>query len=321
VLSTTNGLPLETTAIEATIWGTPGDKSHDKERGAQAAAGHGGGGIAFVGPQLPFLTLPAQCDEPLVTTVEVDSKLDPGNYVPAEAFSLGSGGEPEALDSCGSVPFDPEIDATTTSRAASAASGLDFELKLPNEGLNNSGGTVETEPHKIEVKLPEGVTANPSAAEGLATCSEAQFGSERIDSAPGAGCPEASKLGSILAHSPLLDEPIEGSLYLATPYANPKHTLIGIYLVFRAQERGVLIKQSGKVVPDPSTGQLVTTIEDLPPLPYSDATLHFKEGARGVLVTPDTCDENGHLQDRTGSRRRPLPERRSALQRRLRSGL
>ena len=33
----------------------------------------------------------------------------------------------------------------------------------------------------------------------------------------------------------------------------------------------------------------MTTLEGLPPLPYSDATLHFSEGARGVLVTPDTC--------------------------------
>jgi len=287
--STTNGLPLEATSIEATIWGTPADESHDDQRGVEASEGTPGKGHKYVGPHEAFLTMPATCDAPLKTTVSVDSKLDPGHYVSESAESLGPGGEPEAQEGCANVPFNPKVASATTSKAASASTGLDFELKLPNEGLTNPGGIAETEPHKIEVTLPEGITANPSAAEGLATCTEAQYGSEHLETAPGAGCPEASKLGSIVAHSPLLDEPIVGSLYLATPYENPHHTLIGLYLVFRAVERGVLLKQSAKVVPDPKTGQLVTTLEGLPPLPYSDATLHFKEGARGVLVTPGTC--------------------------------
>ena len=276
----TSGIPVETTQIEATIWGVPGDSSHDPEREEESPGPK---------PELAFLTLPAQCSTPPLYRVSVDSKLDPGHFVSAETHVLDPGGQPAPLSGCGAVPFSPKVSAQTTSRAASAASGLDFQLSLPNEGLTSPHGVAETEPQKIEVALPEGVTANPSAAEGLATCTEAQYEAEQIDSGPGEGCPEASKLGSIVAHSPLLDEPIEGSLYLATPYANPEGTLIGLYLVFRAAERGVLVKQSGRVIPDPSTGRLITTLEGLPPLPYSDATLHFREGARGVLVTPEGC--------------------------------
>ena len=51
----------------------------------------------------------------------------------------------------------------------------------------------------------------------------------------------------------------------------------------------MLIKQALKVEPDPNTGRLITTLEDLPPLPYSDVRLHFREGARSLLVTPPTC--------------------------------
>jgi hypothetical protein len=284
-----NGLPLEVTQISETIWGTPAEAGHDFQRGFKAAEGKPEYATAFVGTHRPFLTLPAQCAEPLGTTVGVDSKLAPGDFLSASAYSLAAGGEAAPPGGCGAVPFDPRVAAATTSKAASAATGLDFELTLPGEGLTNPNGIAETEPHKIEVALPEGVTANPSAAEGLATCSEAQYEAERIDSAPGAGCPEASKLGSVFARSPLIDEPIEGSLYLAKPYENPEGTLIGLYLVFRATERGVLVKQSGKVVPDPNSGRLITTLEGLPPLAYSDVTLHFKEGARGVLVTPDRC--------------------------------
>ena len=135
------------------------------------------------------------------------------------------------------------------------------------------------------------MTANPSFAEGISPCSEAQYKAEQIDTPAGAGCPEASKLGSVVAHSSLLEEPIEGSLYLATPYENEFHSLIAIYMVLRAPERGVLVKQAGEVKPDPVTGQLRATFKGLPPLPFSDFTLHFREGARAPLATPPACGE------------------------------
>src|SRR6185437_2641361 len=175
-------------------------------------------------------------------------------------------------------------------KLAENSSGLDFELKLPNQGLLGPGAVTETEPHKVEVTLPEGITANPSAAEGLGVCTKDQYEKgEQIDTKPGQGCPEASKLGSLVAHTPLLKEPIEGSLYLAKPYENPSSSLLAIYIVARAQERGVLIKQAGKVEPDPKTGQLITTFDGLPPLPYSDFKLHFREGGRAPLVSPPSC--------------------------------
>jgi hypothetical protein len=176
-----------------------------------------------------------------------------------------------------------------TSGQAESPSGLGFELKLPEQGFLSPGGIAETQPEKVEVALPEGVTANPSAAEGLAGCTEAQYNQEGPETKPGEGCPESSKVGSLTASSPVLDEPFEGALYLAKPYQNPAGSLIGLYIVGRARERGVMIKQAGRVEPDPSTGRLVTTFEGLPPLPYSDFTLHFREGARSLLVTPPAC--------------------------------
>ena len=288
--STTNGIPREVTSVEATIWGTPADEGHDDQRGRKAAAGHGGE-IPYVGPHLAFLTLPARCNAPLKTTVSVDSKLDPGNYDTEVAESLGPGGEAEALSGCASVPFKPAIAASPTSKLASNPSGLDFELKLPNEGLTNPFGTTETEPKKTVVTLPEGVTVNPSFAEGVSVCSEAQYKAERLESKAGEGCPEASKLGSLIIHSPLLEEPAEGSLYLAAPYENPFGTLAALYIVARAPERGVLAKQAGKVEFDEATGQITSTFDDLPPLPYSSIKLHFREGARAPLVTPQACGE------------------------------
>jgi hypothetical protein len=278
------GLPLEATSIEVTVWGTPGDPGHDAERGAGAEGE--GEGAAYVGPVQAFLTLPAECSEPIRASVEVDSKLDPGNYVRAEAESLDSGGSPAAPQGCASVPFGPRVTASTTVHTASASSGLGFELTLPNEGLSNPTGIAETEPETIEVALPKGVTANPSTAAGLTACSEAQF---REASVTSGGCPESSKLGTLFARSPLIEEPIEGSVYLATPHANPFGNLLSLYIVAAAPERGVLIKQAGRVDIDQTTGQLTTTFDGLPPLPYSSFQLNLREGPRAPLTTPLTC--------------------------------
>jgi hypothetical protein len=282
-------LPTEVVAVTETIWGTPADPGHDALRGG--AAFNGGPPVASDAPLLPFLTLPASCGAPMKTTVEVDSKQNPGVFVGETAESLDAGGNPAPIVGCEGVPFAPAISSQPTTKLAENPSGLDFELKLPNEGLLSPGGISETEPKKTVVTLPEGFTVNPSLAEGIATCSRSQYKAEQIDTAPGAGCPEASKLGSVIAQSPLLEEPVEGSVYLATPYENPFGTLTALYLVARAPERGILVKQAGKVELNESTGQITTTFDNLPPVPYSSFKLHFREGARAPLATPQACGE------------------------------
>lgn len=280
------GLPIEATSVEVTVWGTPAESGHDEERGTEAAEGFPGTGHDFVGPEQAFLTLPAECSEPIRTTVEVDSKSNPGHYVKAEAVSVDSGGIPAAPLGCESVPFAPKMAAAPTSHAASSSSGLDVELGLPNQGLTNPSGIAETEPEKLEFELPQGFTANASAAVGLTSCSEGQFESASLTDP---GCPASSKLGTLFARSPLIEEPVEGAVYLATPLKNHFGNLLSLYIVASVPERGVLIQQAGKVDINQATGQLTTTVEGLPPLPYSSLELKLNEGPRAALTTPVTC--------------------------------
>jgi hypothetical protein len=278
--------------VTETIWGVPADPVHDAERYCGVKTENEPVlGCSSTATLLPYLTLPAGCEAPLQTTVQVDSKLDPGNFLAEAVESLDGGGAPSSLAGCDAVPFRPQVVSQATSRDAGSPSGLEFELLLPNEGLLNPDGVAEAEPSKVTVALPEGFTANPSFAEGISGCSEAQYQAEQLESAAGEGCPETSKLGSVISQTPLLKEPIEGALYLATPYKNQFGSLLAIYMVLRARERGVLVKQAGHVVPNLVTGQLVTTFENLPPLPYSSFHLHFREGARAPLSTPATCGE------------------------------
>ena len=275
-------IPVPVTSVTETIWGTPADPSHDSERGVTLE------GNPSDAARLAYLTLPAQCERPLETLLRVDSTT-PGVFDELTAPTIDAGANPVPMSACESVPFAPEIANRPTTRLAESASGLDFELKLPNQGLTDSAAIAETQPEKVEVTLPAGMTLNPSAAEGIGVCSEAQYRAEQPTPAPGRGCPEASKVGSITAHTPLLDELIEGSLYLAKPYENPSGSLVALYIVARAPDRGVIVKQAGRVEPDPRTGQLRTTFEGLPPLPYSDFKLHFREGGRAPLVSPPGC--------------------------------
>jgi len=279
-------LPTEVSDATATIWGTPADPAHNPERGPS-------GGLASDAPLLPFLTLPTSCDFPPETTVSVDSKLAPGVFSSETAPLRDEGGDPQSLTGCESVPFSPKVAATLTTAEAESPAGLGFGLALPNQGLLNpkEGAVTETEPEATVVELPEGVTANPAAVNGLAACTPAQFNAANAPSGPDQGCPESSRIGSLVAKSPLLEEAIEGSLYIATPHDNPFDSLLALYIVAKAPERGVLVKQAGEIEADPMTGQLTTYVEGLPPVPYSSFEVRLREGPQAPLIAPTTCGE------------------------------
>ena len=279
-------VPTEILSITEVIWGTPADPSHDFQR---ALLSGGTESVASSAALQPYLTLPTSCQETPEITIRADSTLSPGVFDEQSALTLDAGGNPAPMVGCSRVPFSPEVGVTLTSRSAQSATGLTFDLALPNTGLLIPGGILESEPRKTVVKLPEGVTVNPSMAVGIDVCTPGEYASEQIGTKPGEGCPQASKIGDVIAHSPLIEEPIEGAIYLASPYQNPFKSLVAGYLVARARDRGVLVKQAGEIELDPSTGQITGTFDGLPPLPYSSFEVKFREGTRAPLVNPPTC--------------------------------
>jgi hypothetical protein len=270
------------------LWGTPGDPRHDSSRGWECV--FPSLGTECTPPvnrdETPFLRMPTECKSPL----DYDAEIEPWNVPLGSTIDRASfAGDP--LLGCNKVPFDPSVSITPTSKLAENPTGLDFELRLPGSGFANPapGAVSEAQPKRIEVTLPEGITLNPSQAEGLAVCTPERYASERFNSKPGDGCPEASKIGSIEAGSPLIEETINGSLYVAAPYDNPSGSLIALYIVARSPERGILIKQPLEVRLDESTGRIVAIADKAPPAPYDYFKLHFREGARSPLVTPPAC--------------------------------
>jgi hypothetical protein len=277
-----------------TLWGVPADPAHDPLRGR--CIGNFGESLDECPASIeeaPFLTMPRNCDRPLATTYHTLSWL--GGEAEGEILTHDEAGNPQGMSGCGTLAFAPRISAQPSARSAASPSGLDFSLQIDDEGLTNPTGIAGSDLRKAVVTFPEGVTLNPSQAEGLATCSQAQAKSETADSEFGAGCPAESKVGSVEVETPLLKEKVfRGSFFVATPYANPFGSLIAVYMVIKEPIRGIGLVLAGKVEPDPATGQLVTTFGDeeispLPELPFSDFRVHLREGARSPLITPSHC--------------------------------
>jgi hypothetical protein len=274
------------------VWGVPGDERHDDERG-KCVDRPAETGCFFGAAVKPFLTLPTRCAGPLAFDFEADSWQHPGAWVAEPpVLTRDETGEPLGPYGCSALGFSPTIDAQPTSRAASSPSGLDFSLDVDDPGLTNpkEGAVADSAIEKAEVTLPEGMTINPSQAEGLAVCSEADLARETASSPFGAGCPQASKIGSIEVETPLLEDTIlHGSLFVAEPYRNlAGDSLIAVYVVIKDPGLGILIRQPLKVEPG-DKGQLKTTAADMPQIPFSHFRLHFREGGRAPLISPPGC--------------------------------
>jgi hypothetical protein len=274
------------TYVSTTFWGVPADPVHDQERltPAESVQGTGppGGSRSSTMPEIPFMTNPTSCGGGRTVTITATSY-----QLPEEPRSITV--PFPAITGCGLVGFDPATTFKPTTSQGTSGSGLDYELQMPTKGLQFPNLLYGSEAKRAEVTLPEGMTINPSQAEGLGVCSEADLARETYDSAPNVGCPESAKIGSVVATTPVIDRDAVGSLYVAKPYQNPFGSLIALYMVLKVPDRGVLVKLAGKVTTDPATGQITTVFDDIPQLPVANFQLHFREGARAPLVTPPSC--------------------------------
>jgi hypothetical protein len=293
--------------LELTLWGDPSDASHDEERGLctdeKAKQSFKNTGIHSSCPvertTKPFLTLPSSCTgEPLLTTMNTDSWQEPGTLNPDGTPDLSDPRWQTATSSsppvtgCESLTFNPKLTVGTAEPEAASAespSGLSFDLKLPSEESVN--GVAGADLKEVAMTLPAGMAISPSAAGGREACTPEEI---ELDNAKEPSCPDASKVGTAKIVTPLLEGPLEGSIYLAQQGnaglgqgVNPFGSLLAFYLV--VENDGLLIKLAGKVEADPSTGQLTVTFGDIPQLPFSEMKLELFGGPRAVLVTPAAC--------------------------------
>jgi uncharacterized repeat protein (TIGR01451 family) len=312
------------------FWGVPADPVHNPERSCpgKRAAGEAGPHCDATEPPIAFLRLPTRCSGPEEITAHADSWENPGrldelglpdtsdpawdtaSYVTHEAPGYPASpldpttpwGEERGLSGCDNVPVKGTLEAKPTALDTETSTGLQVHVEVPNPGIENPSGIASSDIKAVKVSLPQGVTINPSQAEGLGVCTPSQYESTELSffPTPGKGCPDQSKIGTVSVKTPLLDETLEGDVYIAQQddpatsqhgVENPFDSLLALYVVIENPERGILVKLPGRVdLEDPGhPGQIVTSFEDLPQLPFSSFDFKFREGARAPLVTPPQC--------------------------------
>jgi hypothetical protein len=271
-----------------TLWGVPADPIHDELRLTPKEAINGetppGGRKANL-PEAPFLTNPTDCSLKRQITVTARSY-----QLPDQPVSL-SAPFPQ-ITGCAKLDFRPSFTAIPTNPEAAAPTGLEATLTIPQDETPHGLG-VSTLKSAV-VKLPAGMTINPSAGDGLAACSpaEVRFG-ENVASA----CPEAAKIGSVEVEVPALADTLHGAVYQRTP--EPGH-LFRFWLV--TDEQGVHLKLPAEIQANPITGQLTTvfsgidTLGGLPQVPFSEMRLNVFGGPRAPLATPGCGTYQTHFQ-------------------------
>lgn len=258
LLTRSFGIPYAyyTVGLELTLWGVPAD--------------HGTGA-----PRRPFMQNPTTCEGTPVTTLKVDSYQEPGRYRTYTAVAPTPTG-------CEDVPFEPSISVRPATTAADTPSGYAVEIEVPQNDDPDRLASAHLD--RTVIALPEGVAVSPSAADGLGACAPHQIA---LDTDAPPTCPDASKIGTVEIETPVLEEPLRGSVFLATQTDNPFRSLLAIYLYVKGP--GVVLKLPGRVDPDPRTGRLVSTFDDNPQLPFSRLIVTFTDGPRAPLVNPPTC--------------------------------
>ncbi|MGO9790718.1 MAG: hypothetical protein ACLP8S_14875, partial [Solirubrobacteraceae bacterium] len=256
----------------------------------------------------PFLTTPTQCSGAApVTTLRANSYEDPANYVSKTVYN-GTNlleGAPSLTESfvtgCNLLQFQPEVQFQPSQASEGGTSqadeptGATFALKVPQ--TNEAGVNATPELKNATVTLPEGMTIDPSAADGLQACSNAQFGlGSTAEPAEPAACPLASQVGTVKIVTPLLEKPVEGQVFIGQPECSPCSNtdaeaghIFRLFVQAHSAERGVVVKLAGHVSANPVTGRLQATFTQQPQLPFSELLLTFNGGARAPLANPQTC--------------------------------
>jgi uncharacterized repeat protein (TIGR01451 family) len=306
---------LQVLAVRTTFYGVP-------------SAQNGTGGA-----EIPLLSNPVNCsDGRPETKIAIDSWVHPGGKLPGELPDLRNPAWKTAtalappLSECGSQALSSQFHPTLTTGLsqeggalqADHPSGLDVGLDFPQSNDPTDPHTVfdPTTPQAPELKnitvaLPAGLSISPSSADGLGACSDlaSDPSGDQIhyENTKPVSCPDASKIGSVTATSPLLaahdpitdtvtgSEPIHGDLYVLKPHAGDlppggaQNGTFRLLIQLESAQNGINVKLPGTVTADKATGQLTATFTENPQLPVKHVQISLKSGPRAPLSSPSTC--------------------------------
>jgi len=276
-----SSLPIS--KFEVQLWGVPTDSKYDLVRAdcttGLYGAGTNGDLCPSTAPREAFLRMPTSCAGPLPWSMDINTYEHPETFHHADTTTAAPTG-------CELNPFDPSFTLIPSALAPRAPVGVDTVVSMPQ--VFGPNGIAPADVRRVSVQLPDGLTINPSSADGLKACTDADL---KLRQEGAATCDPASKLGTVTVRTPLLDHLISGNVLLRTQNSDDPQSgqLFRLAIEIRSDDDGVDVKLPGSLRADPATGQLTATFDDLPQLPFDAMTLHFNTGPRAPLASPSTC--------------------------------
>jgi hypothetical protein len=260
-----------------------------------------------------FLTTPSTCFDPTQpafshtysTYARADSLQNPDSAFPNGSPFVEATLPPETSPKeCTSIPFNPSLAAEPGTNQVDSPAAATTEVKLPVEAdtVGQETSTMRT----ARVTLPAGMGLNPSAADGLVACTDAQFG--RGTRNPVA-CPVASRVGTVSLATPALPEgPLTGGVFVGEQKSRDPESgeEFRIFVDAESPRYGVSVRLIGNVSANSRTGELTAVFDEpakvdplrgelphgLPQVPFSAFKLRFDGGSTATLTSPPTCGPN-----------------------------
>ena len=218
----------------------------------------------------------------------------PADAEPAFESPIPPGTSPKQ---CSTIPYSPEIEVDPGASQTDSTAGVGVRIKVPH--LLGADEQDSSNTRSSTVTLPAGMGLNPSAASGLQTCTDAEFGKGTTNPV---ACPQQSIIGHTRIESPPLEdkanpqpeEALEGNVYVGRqlsrdPTSGDEYR---IFIEAKSDRYGISVRLIGNVRADPRTGQLSTTISEAPQVPFTSFDLTFRGGSHAVLTSPPTCGPN-----------------------------
>jgi len=192
---------------------------------------------------------------------------------------------------CATIPYDPALAVNPGTASTDSPAGATVDVTVPH--ILGAGNQDSSNTRTATASLPVGMGLNPSAANGLQTCTDAQF--RPHSSASGTDCPVASRVGTVTIESPPLPEgALSGPVYVGRQLSRDPASgnEYRIFVDAESARYGISVRLLGNVSANPVTGKLTTTFTDNPQVPFTSFKLAFDGGPRAVLSSPPVCSSS-----------------------------
>jgi hypothetical protein len=195
--------------------------------------------------------------------------------------------------SCNTIPYTPSIAVAPGTGETNSPAPAQVTVAVPH--IQKAEGQDDSTTREATLTLPPGMGINPSVAaavNNLKTCENSQF---VLHSTAPITCPAESKIGTAtIAAAALPEGNLEGNVYIGKqestdPLSGNEYR---IFIDANSARYGIDVRLLGHVLANPTTGQLSTTINEVPQVPFTSFTLNFVGGQHSVLSSPPTCGPN-----------------------------